>query len=195
MHFMFICQLYLNKSGQTERRYLICYCQKRFWNLSDWLIAFLDIFIFLSSHFILNTNINDRWPTMNRTLSRIPLGTKGESYCQLYQHQSLQNTKGLGGTGQTGKTPQRDADIISPGLQTIGGLAGEVLDMHVPPEHTNMDGNFCNKAQDHPPCPFTHSLTIYFCISVRLAAKHRAPIKRGNNFCAVPKLSHFLILK
>lgn len=45
--------------------------------------------------------------------------------------------------------------------------------------------------------PFPHRLTIYFYIPARFAAKNRAPVKRGNNFCPVPRffsLPYFKII-
>lgn len=43
----------------------------------------------------------------------------------------------------------------------------------------------------------TQSNTIYFYIPLRFEAKNTAPVKRGNNFCAVPgvfSLPYFKII-
>lgn len=41
----------------------------------------------------------------------------------------------------------------------------------------------------------TQSHRIYFCIPVRLAAKNRASVKRGNNCCAIPRVFSLPYLK
>lgn len=64
--------------------------------------------------------------------------------------------------------------------------------------HTHTDENSGNKTQYHlAASPFPHTLTIYFCIPGRFAAKNRAPVKRGNNFYTVPgffSLPYFKII-